>query len=157
MADRRSLPAFVNCRTRLVFRGDGSLVCLSQSATEDAALEIVEPGGRVETVSPGAFAGVGSMVAAPDGTILFNESKTRRLGRLTPDGVVPHIELPETIVPGALAAASDGAIWFVAGRTLVRLIADGTYDVFRDDALFERRHPSAGFSGWSLVPMGRCG
>jgi virginiamycin B lyase len=73
------------------------------------------------------------------------ESPTR-LGRLTPDGVVTHIELPPAIVPRALAVAADGAIWFIVGRTLVRMIADGTYDVFRDDALFERRDPGSVFS-----------
>ncbi len=78
---------------------------------------------------------------------MFLESYTRRIGRLTLDGVVTHIELPQAIVPDSLAVASDSAVWFTAGPTLVRMIPDGTYDVFRDDALFERRNPGAGFSG----------
>ena len=134
----------VKCRAKPAFRGDGALVCPGQSATEDV-LQIVEPTGRVETVSLGTFVGVGSLIAAPDGTILFMESQTR-LGRLTQDGVVTHIELPPAFVPRALAVAADGAIWFIAGRTLVRLIGDRTYDFFRDDALFERRNPGTVFS-----------
>lgn len=78
---------------------------------------------------------------------MFIESHTRRIGRLTQDGQITYIELPQAIEPGVLAAASDGVVWFVAGPTLVRMIADGTYDVFRDDALFEGRHPGAGFTG----------
>jgi streptogramin lyase len=136
----------VNCSVGPVVRSDDALVCLSRSATEDV-LRVVRPSGQIDTVSLGAFVGAGSLVAAPDGTIMFIERNTRRIGRLTLDGVVNRIELPRAIVPEILAVASDGTVWFIAGPTLVRMIADGTYDVFRDDALFERRHPGAGFSG----------
>ena len=78
---------------------------------------------------------------------MFLERNTRRIGRLTLDGVVTRIELPQAIVPEILAVATGGAVWFIAGPTLVRMTAEGTYDVFRDDGLFERRHPGAGFSG----------
>jgi hypothetical protein len=136
----------VNCSSGPVVRSDDALVCLSRSGTEDV-LRVVRPSRQIETVSLGAFVGAGSLIAAPDGTIMFIENHTRRLGRLTQDGVVTHIELPEAIVPNKLAVSSDGAVWFIAGPTLVRMNAEGTYDVFRDDALFEGRHPGAGFAG----------
>jgi hypothetical protein len=135
----------VNCSGGGVFRGDGALVCVRRSATEDV-LQVVEPAGRVETIPLGASFRAGSLVAAPDGTILFRENQTRRLWRLTQNAVVTDLELPEGFVPGAMAITSDGTAWFIAGPALVRVNKNGTYDVFRDDALFERRQPGAGFS-----------
>ena len=135
----------VNCSAGAVVRNDRALVCVSRSPTEEV-LRVVRPSGQIETISLGALVGAGSLVAAPDGTIRFIERNTRRIGRLTLVGVVTGIELPQAIVPEILAVAPDGAVWFIAGPTLVRMTAEGTYDVFRDDALFERRHPGAGFT-----------
>ena len=136
----------INCSAPPVFRSDDALVCLSRFTTEDV-LRVVRRNGQIETISLGALVGARSLVPAPDGTILFIERNTGRIGRLTLDGVVTRTELPQAIVPDILAVASDGAVWFAAGPTLVRMTAEDSYDVFRDDALFERRHPGAGFSG----------
>lgn len=84
---------------------------------DEGAVCVVEPDGTatiLERVGPTFPNGI---VAEPDGSIVWNESFTRRVRRRRPDGTIELLAtLPEDRIPDGMKLATDGSI-YIAGVT----------------------------------------
>src|SRR3954468_18361644 len=53
------------------------------------------------------------IVSATDGNLWLIETYTDQIARITPSGVVTEFPLPQDATAGALAAGTNGNLWFV--------------------------------------------
>jgi streptogramin lyase len=72
---------------------------------------------------------VHDLTTGPDGNVWFVEFPFTRVGRITPDGVIDHFDVPPCCAGSVrIAAGGDGGIWvsFNQGQSLARFSTDGT-------------------------------
>ena len=83
------------------------------------------PAGNVAEFSAGITpgAGLGTVVAGPDGNLWFTETTGDRIGRITPAGAVTEFDVG--ISPGAaplgIAVGADGNLWFTESGSTPRI------------------------------------
>jgi gluconolactonase len=77
---------------------------------------MLHPDGRAEIVEEVGPSYPNGIVAEPDGSIVWDESYTRRVCRRRPDGAVELVTtLPEESIPDGLKAAEDGRMFVTGG------------------------------------------
>lgn len=94
---------------------------------------LTAPGELAETPLPtaardGGAVLNGAVTAGADGSAWFSARGGSHIGRLTVEGVLTEYPLPDRTRVGAMTAAGDGGVWFVAQAVeprLARLAADG--------------------------------
>src|SRR5205807_643703 len=116
----------------LSFGGDGCLYFTDPGAfdpqhPEEGQICVAEPDGTahvIERVGPTYPNGI---VVEPDGSVVWNESYTRRVRRRRPDGSVETVtEMPEGRIPDGMKLAMDG-------RLFVATVSSGGIDVVAPD------------------------
>lgn len=92
---------------------------------EDARAQETLPGTVTEFALPvnptsGSIpcsANIAGIVVGPDGNIWFTEPATRKIGKMTPEGVITEYATPSTnTCPLDIIVGSDGNLWYAAGR-----------------------------------------
>ncbi len=82
---------------------------------------------------PTRFAGVSRIAAGPDGNLWFVENTARKIGRITPTGMVTEFDVPSGAIrqPVAITAGPDGNVWFAeAGGGIGRITPNGSITEF---------------------------
>src|SRR3981081_4656805 len=97
---------------RAVLALTATLFVLLGAGTASAAI----PAGTVSEFSAGltGSAGLGAIVAGPDGRLWFTESSNNAIGRMAPDGsgaVEFTIGITAGSVPLGIATGPDGNLW----------------------------------------------
>jgi streptogramin lyase len=63
----------------------------------------------------------------PDGNIWFSEQLGKKIGRITPQGVIAEFPIPGTLVsPTVMAAGPDGNVWFADFLSVGRVMPSGS-------------------------------
>ena len=136
----------VACRGAAAFLGSTTLVCSSQDG-----LKRIERSGAVAVIDPQP---VDRLVSANDGTIVF--IRDRQLGHIDRNGIVSSFAIPEPLARPAseIVVGIDGAIWYTAGRNVIRIASTSDYAVFHDDALWVGRDTWTAFTEIVADPNG---
>jgi len=87
--------------------------------------KVVYVAGLAETGTGGA--GIGGIALGRDGNMWVTESKTDRIARVTPAGVVTEFVLTKGASPTSIAAGPDGALWLTEPgvNRIARVTTDG--------------------------------
>jgi signal transduction histidine kinase/ligand-binding sensor domain-containing protein/CheY-like chemotaxis protein/HPt (histidine-containing phosphotransfer) domain-containing protein len=72
--------------------------------------------------------GVKAVTQDPSGNVWFATANSA-IGRVTPDGHVTRVELPQRAMPSTVVAARDGAIW-VGSSLPLAVLRDGQWETF---------------------------
>lgn len=79
--------------------------------------------------SNGGNSGPFAITLGPDGNLWFTELDARKIGRITPEGVMTEFVIPSGASPGSIAAGKDGNLWFTAAgsdNSIGRVTPEGT-------------------------------
>jgi streptogramin lyase len=82
---------------------------------------------------PTQSAGIGRITSGPDGNLWFVEGGARKIGRITPSGVIAEFDIPSaaTRQPSGITAGPDGNVWFgELGGGVARITPNGTITEF---------------------------
>jgi gluconolactonase len=94
---------------RLWFTDPGTF---DEASPDEGTICVVEPDGTATVAVEVGAVFPNGIVAEPDGGIVWNESFTRHVKRLRPDGAVELLAtLPEGRIPDGMKLAADGSIW----------------------------------------------
>jgi gluconolactonase len=106
----------------LAFGPDGRLYFTDPGAfdeqnPDDGRICVVEPDGSASILAEVGPTFPNGILAEPDGSIVWDESYTRRVRRRRPDGVTELLAtLPENRIPDGMKRAHDGRL-YIAGVT----------------------------------------
>src|SRR5207249_8977799 len=72
------------------------------------------------------------IVAGPDGNLLFTNSNSRSIRKITPGGMVTSFPIPGGIFPDQITKATDGNLWFTdaLADSVGRITASGAITIF---------------------------
>jgi virginiamycin B lyase len=106
--------------------GCGNSMLAGETAGHAAAPNITE------FAIPTGSSGPTFITLGPDGAVWFAEQDARKIGRITPAGVISEFPLPTGTGARAIAAGPDGNLWFTdyAGNSVGRITTDGTVTKF---------------------------
>ena len=91
-------------------------------------LRLTLAGNATEYVTPTSDSAPGAITAGPDGALWFTEFNTRKIGRLTIDGVFTEYS-PVSSASMGLASGPDGAVWFAELGSKVGRISACEYSI----------------------------
>ena len=122
---------------------DGNLWFTEQSAGRIGRITTTGGVTEFELPPPAGFASLEllGIVAGPDGQIWFTERRNPSsghpvgvIGRMTTTGALTELPLPPDHLPGAIAAGSDGALWFTQSGSgsgkIGRMTTSGSFTEF---------------------------
>jgi len=121
---------------------DGNLWVNNQQFTGGGRLPVVAPDGSVKAEYDVPDVGaLSAVVPGPDGNLWFSLWATNKVGKITTDGAVVEVKLPQVTIGSvnvrpyaSLAVGSDRALWFAdvqgTSYTIDRLNADGSVTEF---------------------------
>jgi virginiamycin B lyase len=73
------------------------------------------------------------ITSGPDGNLWFTESRTNKIGRITPQGQITELALPQQngSRPAVIAAGPDGNLWFTeTSKGIGRITPQGQVTAF---------------------------
>ncbi len=72
------------------------------------------------------------ITSGPDGNVWFTEQLGKKIGRITPGGVITEFPIPGTLVsPKQITAGPDGNVWFTDFISVGRITPDGSITRFQ--------------------------
>jgi virginiamycin B lyase len=86
---------------------------------------------------PTQFPSLGRITSGPDGNLWFVEEAARKIGRITPSGVIAEFDIPHADIrqPSGITAGPDGNVWFgELGGGIGRITPNGTITEFSTPA-----------------------
>lgn len=137
-----TMPTDVSDPTEIVTGPDGNLWVTQFSVDSIARItpagvvtEFPLPHPPVGEDEEEEHSGPQGITAGPDGNLWFTESDTRRIGRMTPDGVVTEFPLTTlNAIPTAITTGPDGNLWFTEylAKSVGRITTGGVITEFSD-------------------------
>jgi virginiamycin B lyase len=86
--------------------------------TSPAGVSRMTPAGVITTFAVTGEDTLPDITSGPDGNLWFCASTTNQIGRITPAGAITGFPIPTPAArPFAIAAATDGNIWFIGSGT----------------------------------------